>query len=92
MKILPKNCSCLDYCFELRKIALAESDQFYRIFHVPLKKYWDNMTGFNICGFDENVVKAGDRPCSIVVEERFGTEAVAIIKRLLDTPKFENIS
>ena len=88
-KILPKNCSTDDYCLELRKIQMAESAEFQIVFGVSLHRYWNNLTGFDIVEFDQEVILSGNRAPYDVLIEKFGDEADNIICRLLDTPVFE---
>lgn len=57
---------------------------FQRIFGENLRNYFDYMTGFDICGFDEKIVKAPDgKSCREVCLEKYGEEGVRVIEGLL---------
>lgn len=49
----------------------------------PLRTFWDNFTGFDVIRFDDKIVKSGDRACSEVLLEKWGIEAVTLIKQLI---------
>lgn len=63
-----------------RKLA----QKFEHIFGVPFNKYFDNIYGFNILAFDDDVTKAPDgKSIEDVVRERYSQEAVDLIWELL---------
>lgn len=60
---------------------------FFKTFGQPLRRFWQgNMLGFDVCGFDDEVVKSGDRAMSDVVKERWGDVGLGLIKSLLHDP------
>ena len=74
-----------NYLVALAKLREIYADQFARLFHVPLRKYWDPMTGFDLPRFDVEVVKSRSEEAMIdVVRARYGEEAVACIEALID--------
>ena len=59
--------------------------EFNRIFGVCLIRYWDNLYGFNVVKFDEEIA----RPkllwsCRMAVKEQYGEEGLKVLKDLLE--------
>jgi hypothetical protein len=72
------------YKMDERRVALArDAVAFERIFHVKLAKYWQGALGFNITGFDADVIKSGNMQMRAAVRQTYGQDAVALIQRLL---------
>ena len=62
----------------------SDARQFERTFHVPLAKYWHgSLLGFDVCGFDDEVIKSGTMSVKDAVRQTYGSEAVALVQRLL---------
>ena len=58
--------------------------RFRQIFGVQLKPFWDNLTGFDLIKFDDEVVKPPNgQSTKKVIKERWGDEAVAMILELI---------
>lgn len=58
--------------------------EFQRVFGVPLANYFCNLTGFDICKFDEDFIKSKDgESCSDAVLAKFNREGLEIIKNLM---------
>ena len=58
--------------------------EFKRIFRINLKPLWDNITGFDIVRFDEELIKSPDgQSIEDVIQAEYGNEGVNIIKSLL---------
>ena len=57
--------------------------KFMEIFEVDPKDFW-SFTGFDICSFDENVVKPNDgESTEEAIKRQWGEDAVWIVQRLL---------
>jgi hypothetical protein len=65
--------------FQKRKLGR----EFDRVFGVALANYFDNFTGFDVIGFDDEVVKSGDGCMADVVREKYGQRALDMIEELL---------
>lgn len=61
-----------------------QASEFERTFGVPLSSYWCPLLGFNITGFDDQVVKSGARSVREAVQQTYGSDAVRLIESLLD--------
>ena len=60
---------------------------FYQTFNQSLKKFWDKLTGFDICKFDEDVVKSPDgKSMRDTIAERWGEDAAKMISELTSPP------
>lgn len=57
--------------------------QFEQVFGQKLKLYWDNMTGFNIVKFDDEIVLSGDSCMKDKVQERWGQAGVDLMMALI---------
>lgn len=58
--------------------------KFQRVFGVKLRPFWDPLTGFDVVKFDDEFIKAGDDVSTAdAVKEKYGTEALDLIKSLL---------
>ena len=60
-----------------------EAREFERIFHVPLSRYWQGFLGFDITGFDDQVIKSGTMSVKDAVRQTYGQDAVTLIQGLL---------
>lgn len=56
---------------------------FQDTFGVPLKSFWDHMTGFDVIRFDDFVEPEDDQSTEEVVLARYGQKAVDLCRRLL---------
>lgn len=72
----------VEFAAKKQSVYFANNADFKTIFGVHLRKFWDNVTGFDVLKFDE-FVGAGDRSTYEVVAERFGEDGVKMIKRLI---------
>lgn len=58
--------------------------KFQETFGVPLSTYFDNILGFDIVAFDEDVIKSGDsKSMEETVRLKYSQEAVDLIWQLL---------
>ena len=58
--------------------------KFSSIFGVSLKRYWDNMFGFDVVKFDDEFIKAPDGISTAqAIEEKYGKDAVELIRILI---------
>jgi len=54
------------------------------IFGVSLRSYWNNITGFDIVMFDDDVIKSPENESmGATVLETYGQEAYDLIRRLI---------
>lgn len=61
-----------------------DAAEFNRLFHVPLSQYWHGpMLGFDITGFDDEVLKSGNMSPRSALQQTYGTDGVNLIMRLL---------
>ncbi len=60
-----------------------DAADFKRIFHVALKDYWHGILGFDVTGFDDEVIKSGNQCMKDAVRQTYGQDAVILIQRLL---------
>lgn len=75
----------MNYLAGLTKIRDEHAERFAEAFHVPLARYWDPLTGFDLPKFDVEVVKSASHEAMIdVVQARYGEGAVKLIEALLD--------
>lgn len=59
-------------------------DKFQWTFGVPLKNFFDKITGFDVVAFDEDFVKAEDGVSTRdAVQEKWGDEGVEILEKLI---------
>ncbi len=71
----------------MQKLMVSCQAQFLKTFRVPLRKYWDLRTGFDVIRFDEEFIRpADDQTTNDAIEKKFGPEAVALIARLNKIP------
>ena len=62
----------------------ANMTDFHNTFHVRLKDYWDNITGFDVVAFDKKVIMPKPNESTRdAIERRYGSAAVKIIRRLI---------
>ena len=57
--------------------------EFANTFHVPLRKFWDNLCGFDIVKFDRWVLCPENRSLSSWLKEHFNDEAHDLIVKLI---------
>jgi len=58
--------------------------EFSRIFKRPLKEYWNEYHGFDICKFDDEIIKAPDGiSCKQAVANKYGIPGLGVVTRLL---------
>lgn len=57
--------------------------RFYALFGVSLESLWDFYTGFDIVRFDDEVIKSGDDAMRVCIRDKYGDEAVSMIKELI---------
>ena len=63
---------------------------FEETFGCSLKLFFNSATGFDVVGFDEKVVKPDDGvSCAQAIEERWGKEAVALIRTLIGPSDYD---
>lgn len=72
-----------DIVLKNKKLFHDNQAQFLSLFDVPLKSYWDDVTGLDIVKLDIEVVNSGDLCMQEAVQSKFGAEAVNLIHRLL---------
>lgn len=75
----------------LKDVPLEVRQAFKRVFYTDLANYWD-FTGFDIVRFDDEYIKSGDNSMEDVVRERFGDNAVELIKDLLGRKEETNFT
>lgn len=60
---------------------------FFRIFHIPLSRFWSPVHGFDIIKFDEIITKAVNRPglsIADICRLHYSPEALTLISGLID--------
>ena len=58
--------------------------EFTEMFGVSLRSYWNNITGFDIVMFDDDVIKSPENESmGATVLETYGQEAYDLIRRLI---------
>ena len=58
--------------------------EFTEMFGVSLRSYWNNITGFDIVRFDDDVIKSPENESmGATVLETYGQEAYDLIRRLI---------
>lgn len=65
------------------EMRIKYSRQFEDIFRVKLAKWFDNLTGFDLIGFDDFVKPADGESTEQTVLRDFGQEGVDLIKKLI---------
>jgi hypothetical protein len=63
--------------------SMREAREFERFFHVPLSEYWQGILGFDVTGFDDQVIKSGNMSVKDAVRQTYGQDAVVLIQQLL---------
>ena len=59
-------------------------DSFHRVFKTQLSNYFNVITGFDICSFDEKVIKPENGESTRErIKKTYGTQGVKIIENLL---------
>ena len=71
----------------LKKHALLfhkSENEFKALFGVPLEKFWDTATGFDVVGFDDDFIKAPKgESTEQAVSRQYGERAAKLIWELL---------
>ena len=57
--------------------------QFYRLFGVPLSRFWDSFTGFDIVRFDARIKPPENQSLRECIKAKHGNEAAELIESLL---------
>ena len=57
--------------------------QFYRLFGVPLSRFWDSFTGFDIVRFDALIQPPENQSLRDYIKTRHSNEAAQLIESLL---------
>lgn len=57
--------------------------KFQDTFGVRLKRYWDNITGFDVIAFDEVIKPKRNESSMEAVRRQWGDEAVSLICKLI---------
>jgi hypothetical protein len=61
-----------------------DAADFERFFHVKLSQYWHGpLLGFDITGFDEEVLKSGTMSCRAAIQQTYGQDAASLVARLV---------
>lgn len=64
--------------------SVRQRQPFRKVFGVELAKYWNIITGFDICQFDEDIVKSPDEmSVRDAVKLNYGDEGLAIVLDLM---------
>lgn len=73
-----------DFIMENHKKSYENSQKFYNIFGISLKKYFTPIFGFDIIKFDEEIIKTEpNKSMNATVKAKYGKNGVEIIKNLL---------
>jgi hypothetical protein len=67
----------------MTRYTTRDANEFNRIFHEPLSNYWQGILGFDVLGFDDRIVKSGNMSVKAALQQTWGSDAVALIQRLL---------
>ena len=62
-----------------------QAREFQRIFKADLKKYDQGILGFDVTGFDDQVIKSGTQQMRVAVQQTYGTDGVRLVEELLGT-------
>lgn len=75
----------VQYTAKQRMLFRQEQAAFQQVFHVPLKRYWDfdNVIGFDIVSFDDFLEVPDGMSMAKHLQEQYGPDAVALVKRLV---------
>ncbi len=57
--------------------------EFFRVFHIPLQRYWSNLLGFDIIAFDDFLHTPTGLSLKERVERQYGEEALHLIEAIL---------
>ena len=79
--------SFADLVMDNRAVYVKYTGKFYSTFSRSLKTFWDNLTGFDICRFDEEVVKSPDgTSMRDTIAQRWSEDAAKMISELTSPP------
>ena len=63
--------------------AHRHAGQFYQLFGVPLSRFWNSFTGFDVVRFDAWIKPPENQSLRECITARHGNEAAQLIERLL---------
>ncbi len=72
-----------DYIAANNRRYVAEAHEFQRVFRRKLRPLWSSITGLDVIKFDEVLGVPDDRSTQDFVQEHYGDEGVALVKRLI---------
>lgn len=69
---------------ENKELMRTYRNRFQAVFNVPLVKYMNIITGFELMKFDEDIIRSpGDKSCAAELERLYGEEGLSVICGLL---------
>lgn len=72
------------YCARMKaRVYDTHADAFFRVFRVPLRRFWNNLTGFDIVAFDGWLQTPDGVNIPTHADARFGDGAGALIQQVL---------
>jgi len=73
-----------EHCAKNAKLRRDSREAFMGFFQRPLEKYMDNLTGFDVVKFDEEIAKPNEgESTAAAVERQWGDEALALCRTLI---------
>src|SRR5438477_216485 len=75
----------LDVIASNNTIRYALNPAFRRVFGFGIGDFWDNITGFDIVGFEERLFGEFEGSLHDAVLERFGEEGVTLVHKAIGT-------
>jgi len=76
-----------DLCRSNARMRYTHGALFRWTFGVSLDRFWDNLTGFDIVAFDEQVVRPeANESTAEAIERKWGAEARALAQGLVHGP------
>jgi len=75
------------FLMAIRRIYINSAPEFQRVFGRKLFDFWDNITGFDVIKFDEQVIKPPEGiSTKDAIEKQYGVNAVALVYKLWGSP------
>ena len=75
----------VEYAYALHCVYEKHKDNFLRVFHQHLNKFWDPLFAFDAIGFDEKFIQPPDGISTYQETERkFGKEGADLIKNIIN--------
>lgn len=70
----------------LDKFRAQHGAEFFAVFGVPIERFWDKLTGFDVIAFDEWISPVRDESTMEAILRRYGEGATFLVDRLATGP------